>query len=149
MNRLILVRYGEHTDGHLSEEGKQTMVLVSEKLKPFVQNEKVCIICAKVPRAIESAEVISTSLNVSPVRSFEELYAAEEDGVSIDLETANKVMNEAGAECDIVIAVVSREYIEALPNYILQSLGVQKTGETRLERGEVLVLDYDKKDITK
>jgi len=50
---------------------------------------------------------------------------------------------------DIVIAVISREYIETLPNYILGNLGVHKVGETNLDRGEILIVDYGKKSWTK
>ncbi len=146
MNKLIFVRYGEHTDGHLNEAGVKAMILVGEKLKPFLQDKNVCIICAQISRAIESAKIISENLGIPVAQLFVELYATED--VPINLEKAMEVIDFAGKECDTVIAIVSREYIETLPNYILQSLGIQKTEETHLERGEALILDYDKKDIT-
>ena len=146
MNKLILVRYGEHTDGHLNEIGIKAMVLVAQKLKPLLENVNVGIVCAQVPRAIESAHIISEALNVGPVEHVAELYASED--VPVHLNKAVEAVDAAGGECDVLVAVVSREYIETLPNYILQSLGVEKPIETHLERGEVLLLDYNKKDVT-
>lgn len=119
--------------------------MVGEKLKSVVQGKNVGIICAQVPRAIESAQIISGGLNISLVEHFAELYASED--TLIDLEKAVGVIDSVGKECDLLIAVVSREYIETLPSYILQNLGVQKVAETHLDRGEILILDYDKKDI--
>jgi len=146
MNKLILVRYGEHEGGHLNEVGIKAMVFVAEKLKHLLENQNVGIVCAEVPRAIESAHIVSEALNVSPAKHFVELYAVED--TPIHLTKAAEVIDSAGGECDVLIAVVSREYIESLPNYILQSLGVEKPIETHLERGEVLILDYGTKEIT-
>lgn len=145
MNKLILVRYGEHTDGHLNEVGIKAMVLVAEKLKHLLENVNAGIICAEVPRAIEGAHIISETLNVPPAKHFPELYASED--APIHLNKAVEMVDSAGGEHDVLIAVISREYIEALPNYILQGLGVEKPIETHLERGEILILDYNKKDI--
>ena len=146
MNKLILVRYGEHEGGHLNEVGTKAMVLVAEKLKPLLQNADASIVCAEIPRAVESAHIISEALNISPAKHFAQLYASED--APIYLTKAGEVIDSAGGECDVLIAVISREYIQTLPNYILQSLGVEKPIETHLERGEVLILDYGKKEIT-
>ncbi|OGZ65567.1 MAG: hypothetical protein A3C50_02850 [Candidatus Staskawiczbacteria bacterium RIFCSPHIGHO2_02_FULL_43_16] len=146
MNKLIFVRYGEHTDQHLNEVGIKAMILVAEKLKHILENQNVGIVCAEVPRAVESAHIISETLNVPPAKHFAQLYASED--APIYLTKAVEVIDSAGGEHDVLIAVVSREYIETLPNFILQSLGVEKPIETHLERGEILVLDYSKKEIT-
>ena len=146
--KLFLVRYGEHVNGHLNKKGKQTMILASKLLQPLIQNEKACILCANTTRAIESAEVISKYLKKFPVQDFQELYAAKEDGVNVDLEAAVKVINSAGIANSLVIAVVSREYIETLPDYILRKFGFQEAHKVDLARGEILVLDYNKKNIT-
>ncbi len=145
MNKLVFVRYGEHENGDLNESGKEAMILIGEKLKSVVEGRNTSIICAEILRAVESAEIIAKNLNLSLVRHFTELYASED--VPVNLEKALEVINSEGKECDLLIAVVSREYIETLPNYILQSLGVQNTVETHLKRGEILILDYNKKDI--
>jgi hypothetical protein len=147
MKKLALVRYGEHEAGHLTEEGIRTMVLTAELLLPLIQDQPVCVISAEVPRAIESAEVLSRHLNISPVQTFSELYAAEEDGRLPNLSLAAKLINSLGKKYDLVIAVVSREYIETLPNHILKSLGTKEITETHLNRGEILILDYNTKKI--
>ncbi len=144
MNTLVLVRYGEHENGHLNESGKNAMILVGEKLKSLFDNKNIGIVCAQVPRAIESAQIISKCLGIFSVQNFTELYA--EEGRSVNLEKVKEVLDSVGGKRDVLIAVVSREYIETLPNFILQNLGVQKTIETHLERGEFLILDYDKNE---
>jgi len=127
--KLILVRYGEHQNGHLSEKGKKEMFLVAEKLESLVKNKKCCIICAKIPRAVESGEIISKKLNLSPVKSFAEFYAADEDNIPINVNKAKEVLDNLGKEFDVVVAVISREYIEEF-------------GGKSLSRGEFLALDY-------
>lgn len=143
MKKLICVRYGEHENGRLNEEGKKMMLLVSEKLRPILENKKTAIICAKVPRAIEGAEIIAKNLNTDSVQSFQELYAALEEDIEINLGTAKSVIEKVSEGNDIIIAVISREYIEALPNYLL---GIEEKVE--LNRGEALVLDSEAKTIT-
>lgn len=148
MKKVIFIRYGEHENGHLNEQGKQTMISAVEKIKPFTQGQNACIIAARVDRAVESAEIISENLNLSAAKIFSELYAAEEEGINVDLNAAVKVLNSTGKNYDIIIVIASREYIETLPNHILKSLGIQKAIETHLDRGEVLVLDYNKKEVS-
>lgn len=148
MNKLILVRYGEHEGGHLTEQGKQAMLLAVEKIKSFVQNKNACVVAAKINRAVESAKIISKNLNVPMAGEFSELYAAQEEGVAVNLDAATLVIHSVGERCYILIAVVSREYIETLPNHILRSLRAQEVLETHLNRGEALVLDYEAKKVT-
>ena len=146
--KLILIRYGEHENGHLNELGKQTMISTAQRLNPIVENKNTCIVSAKVPRAIESAQIIKEYLHLPTAQSFSELYAAEEEGIYVNLESAVKIINSLGEKYAIVITVTSREYIETLPSYILKNLGSQTITKTRLNRGEIIVLDYDRKDIT-
>ena len=135
--KIILVRYGEYREGHLNDQGKKTMKLASECLKPLVQ-ESSAIICANIPRAIESAQIIAQELRIGPIQIFTGLYAAEESGIEINLDTALKIIDTVGQDKDIVVAVVSREYIQALSKYFGQPDAV-------LSRGEILILPYFRK----
>lgn len=150
MKKLIFVRYGAYDfDEHLNDYGKQSMISVAEKIKPFVKNENTCIVSAKIPRAIESALIISEYLDIFPVKSFLELYAADEINIFPDPDKAIKIINSEGEKYNIVIAVISREYIETLPNYILESLGSKKEEkEIHLNGGQALILDYETKSLT-
>lgn len=149
MKKLILVRYGSWENGHLNEEGKQTMTATAQKLEPFAAGSFI-VIAGAVDRAVESANVIATHFNLPTVQSFPELYAAEEDGHLPNLAAATHVITKIGSQYDTIIAVVSREYIETLPAYILHNtLGVEAPTEpTHLNRGELLILDYEAKTIT-
>jgi len=126
---LILVRYGEHEDEHLSDKGKEAMLLVAKKLEKLVKDKKICIVSANIPRAVESAKIISEIIKVSPVEAFDEFYAAEEKNIYTDISRATKIFDSLSKKFDVVIAVISREYIE-------------KIGKKDLKRGEILVLDY-------
>ncbi len=123
--KLILVRYGEHENGHLNESGKKTMLSVAKKLEDLVKDKKCCVVCAKIFRAIESAEIIGKSLGFEHVKSFKEFYAAGEDNVPVNLDRARKVLNDLKKDYDVVIAIISREYIEEL-------------GRKTIERGDFL-----------
>lgn len=149
MKKLILVRYGSWENGHLNEEGKQTMADTAQKLESFAVGSFV-VIAGAVDRAIESANIIAAHFGLPTVQSFPELYAAEEDGHSPNLAAATQVITQLGSQYDTVIAVVSREYIETLPAHILHNvLGVERPAEpTNLDRGELLAVDYEAKTIT-
>lgn len=147
MKKIIFVRYGEKENGQLSQKGIETMTLTAEKLKPIIQNQNTHIICADIDRAISSAEIISKHLNILFVKNFSELYASDEKNIFPNIEIATEIINLEGKKCDILIAVISREYIETLPNYILKTLGSKEIVETHLNRGEALILDYDMKGI--
>ena len=149
MKKFILVRYGNWENGHLNAEGMQAMADTAKKLEPFTEGS-FTVIAGAVDRAIESANIIASHFHLSVVQSFPELYAAEEDGHLPNLAAATHVITKLGSQYDTVIAVVSREYIESLPGYSLHStLGVETPTEpTHLTRGELLVLDYEAKNIT-
>lgn len=139
MEKLILIRYGEHTDGHLNGQGRETMGMIAAKLAPVIDNKKVLIACAKVVRAVESAKVLANLLHTSEPTSYDEFYSAEEAGKFPDATAANELINNLGESCDILIVIASREYIELLPSMILK----QGAEVTNLNRGEVLVIDYE------
>lgn len=144
MKELILIRYGEHTDGHLNDQGRETMGMVAEKIKPVIEGKKVLIVCAKVVRAEEGALVLSQLIGVPSPSSYDELYSAEEDGKLPDVPIAAELINRLGEDVDVLIVIASREYIEQLPSYILNG------GEpTNLDRGEVLVIDFDSQSMNK
>lgn len=149
MKKLILVRYGNWEKGHLNEEGKQVMTAAAIKLEIFAVSS-FTVIAAAVDRALESANIIAEHFKLPAVQSFPELYAAEEDGNLPNLSAATNLITKLGIQYDTVVAVVSREYIESLPGYIMRNtLGVETATEpAHLDRGELLVLDYEAKTIT-
>lgn len=127
--KLVLVRYGEYENGHLTEQGKETMIKASDLLKILVKNKKTCVVSASIPRAIESSKVISENLKISSVKIFDEFYAAEEAGIKVDIDKAKNILDLLSREFEVVIAIISREYIEKLSGKSLQ-------------RGEIFLLDY-------
>ncbi len=125
------------------------MTAAALKLEPFAV-DSFTVIAGSVDRAIESANIIAAHFNLPAAQSFPELYAAEEDGHLPNLAAATHVITKLGSQYDTVIAVVSREYIESLPGYIMRNtMDVEAPTEpVHLDRGELLVLDYEAKTIT-
>lgn len=145
MNKLILVRYGESESGSLTQKGRETMQATGERIVSMVDLNEVVVATANVSRAIESTEILTQILNVSPATILDELYAAEEEN-----KLPNPELAMAALECldylkDTVIAVVSREYIETLPSSISKmSFFKEEENEKRLSRGEALLIDFEK-----
>ncbi len=139
MKNLFLVRYGGYTtDGHLSEIGVVTMKQSAGILQEHL-TDNFCIVCAAVPRAEESAEVIAKLLGVSVLGAYPEFYAADEEGRLPDVVKAKNVLESFGNSVDSIIAVVSREYIESLQNSFFEN----NTEAISLKRGEVLKIDIE------
>lgn len=142
MKKLILVRYGQYENGHLTEEGIRVMNLSGERLKLYVEENKLAIVASSMPRAFESGKIVADILGIELVVN-DSLYAAEEDGNFPDTTQAKEFIESFGDDIEILVAIASREYIETLPAYILDH-----PIETHLERGECLVVDYESKNIS-
>ncbi len=148
MKKLILVRYGEWQNNHLSEEGIRMMSSTAERLKTALQGLTFCIISAEIPRAIESAEILAKFLTAPAVEKYPELYAAEEDGRLADPAAALNIITSVGQHYDVVVTVVSREYIETLPQFIFTYVFAgQKLPKAQLDRGEALIIDFETRAI--
>ena len=148
VEQLILVRYGQYENGHLTTEGTATMTAAAGRIKNFLLTRRPIIISAPTTRATESAKIIGEAFGISQINTYPQIYAADEDGLLPDCPTAAKLIDTLGAQSPIVIAVVSREYIETLPNFILKTVFAGTSMETSLNRGEALVIDYTIKDIS-
>lgn len=142
MKQLILVRYGQYEDGHLTDEGVETMIKAGAKIMPLVPDLVVRLVAAETFRAIESAEVIGNMISKS-VEVYSELYAAEEDDRLPNCNAAEELLTELGNNCDVIIAVVSREYIETLPAHLLR-----KEIQTSLNRGDCLIIDFGREEVS-
>ena len=142
MKNLILIRYGQHQNGHLTPEGVKVMALAGERLKPLIEGKMIAVIASSTPRASESGKIIADILKVE-LTINDSLYAAEEDGKFPDNAKAKAFVENFGNNVEVLVAITSREYIETLPAYILE-----QPLSTLLERGECLVIDYESKSIS-
>ncbi len=142
------MRYGQYQDGHLTLEGKKTMREAAGRIESYLEKREAMIISAPTPRSTESAEIIRYKLGITEVTQYQEIYAADEDGVLPDCGIATELILRLGEQHPTIIAVASREYIDTLPSYILQNVLDTKIQEvTVLERGEALVVDFIKKSV--
>ena len=146
--KIALVRYGLSKQDVLTSEGIQMMKGIAKKLKTHLENASVGVVSAAVARAEASAEVIAASLSAELIGSYPELYAAEEDGVGPNCEAAFTLLKSLPYET--VIAVVSREYAEALPQYILKEVfGIDAEISTHVNRGGAVIIDLEQRKMTK
>ncbi|HWH07320.1 MAG TPA: hypothetical protein VNU47_02235 [Candidatus Paceibacterota bacterium] len=115
----------------------------AKALKELAGSGEVVVVCANIPRAIESARIITTELEIKDPTPSSRLYAAEEEGLLPDPAGAYEFLKAVGDSTDFIIAVVSREYVDVLPEY-LSTNGITdpRVLETKhLARGEMLVLN--------
>lgn len=150
MKTLILARYGQWENGHLNTDGVKTMNTFGERVKTILKEIKsIAIISADIPRAYESAKIIADHFGVKTIKKFIELYAAEEDGILPNAQSAYSIISSEGSLNDVVIAVISREYIEVLPDFISNTVfKKQITIDTKLQRGEAIIINYQTQEIS-
>lgn len=147
--KLILVRYGSWENGHLSKSGREEMQRAGRNLSRLTAGKKTLVVSANVTRAIESAQVVANVLGLDEPRAYDEFYAAEEEGKPPKLAQAYKLVESLLVESDILISIVSREYIEALPTYILNDIlgSSEALDNSSLDRGEALLINLRTKEL--
>ncbi|MEK7649755.1 MAG: hypothetical protein AAB367_02235 [Patescibacteria group bacterium] len=138
--QIIFIRYGEWENAHINERGKKTMLSVAHKLEKFIHKPNASIIVADIPRAIESAAILSKELQLPEAKRTSELFAEEESGNLPNIEKAASVVLSASEHKNILIVIASREYLELLPNYILEKRNSEKAS---VQRGEILIVDIE------
>jgi hypothetical protein len=117
------------------------MAELAEKVKALTHGEKILVISATIPRAVESVAIVTKNLNLSAPETFPELYASEEDNLLPDINKAVAVINSFENRCDVLVVIASREYIEVLPKYFIKEPETGPAQKTQLKRGEAVVLD--------
>lgn len=141
MKTLVLIRYGEYQNRHLTPEGINQMTHSAKKLSIFSADKKL-VVASHTPRASESGKIIAEILNTELVIN-DIFYSAEEDGLFPDNDRALEFIKNLNNDVDVLVAIASREYIETLPEHILNT-----STKTSLERGECLILDCQTKKIS-
>lgn len=149
MKNLVLVRYGQYDlSGHINDAGRMSMQTAAGKIANHTKTDSVMVVVANVPRAIESARVLAVALSARDPVVIDELYAATEDERLPDCSAAYGKLTQVVGSVDVVVAVVSREYIESLPSYMADHvLGGVEFVPLSLNRGEALVIDLEAKQI--
>lgn len=128
--KLILVRYGSHIDGNLSDQGVAEIKQIANELQQEI-TPRTIVIAAGVERAEESASLLCSLLNLKSPKVFPELYADPEHGIAVDGTHADELLRDLSTSTDSVIAVISREYIEHFLNVAGES-GSLSRGEYKI-----------------
>lgn len=145
MKKLVLVRYGEYDSaGHINDVGRMNMQSAAGYIVDHTKTNSMIVVAANIPRAIESARVLAATLSLMEPVVVDELYAAAEDQRLPDCSVAYDKLVQLAGSLEVVVAVVSREYIESLPPYIAGHVfGEVEFASASLERGEALMVDLE------
>lgn len=109
------------------------MLSVASKIRPQTSG-RVRIVSAKVPRALESAQVLEEFFNTKSAETFSEFYAAPEDSIFADVPRALNLVESLVKASDTLIVVASKEYVEALAEVFLKV-------STKVARAEFVAID--------
>ncbi len=147
MKKLILVRHGKYgSDDKLNASGRKQMDNLSETLKSIINGESVIILTSTAPRASESAEIISKSLNV-PFEEHEILWS--DNGHPEDIPKVLELVKFHKEKSDILILVTHLEYMDRFPTHFAsKELGVAINFQ-RSEKGCAFVIDCAEKTMSK
>ncbi|MGW8185544.1 MAG: histidine phosphatase family protein [Candidatus Moraniibacteriota bacterium] len=119
MRFLIVVRHGAYDDDfNLNHRGKDQIQRLSEKLKDFVNGNKILLLSSPAPRASQSAKIISEKLNV-PFEEHEILWSDNDHWE--DYDGLLKIVKKRRSKAEIIILVTHLEYVEGFPDHFARN----------------------------
>ena len=144
MDTLIIVRHGHYNCNGLSDYGREQISSLSNKLKPFINNASPLILSSTANRAIESAEIIATTFNVS-LEKHEILWS--EKSHPEDLYGTLELIRSREHETETIILVTHYEYTENFPEYFAEAYLNTQIDSYDINKGEAWVIKCDDKTI--
>lgn len=116
MERLILFRHGRYNGSlELSDEGRQQMEVLAEKIRPELSGGKrALILSSTAPRARQSAEVVGGILELAI--ELHEVLWSDNDHVE-DFDATLALIQDRQEEADVLILVSHLEYVEDFPRF--------------------------------
>lgn len=148
MRYLIVVRHGEYVQfsGRLSEVGRRQMEALAESIKVLLDGMSVRMISSTAQRALDSAEVLSTVLQVT----FDGNDLLWSDNMHrMKMEETLEFIRSIADQADVVILVTHIEYAEYLiRSYIKKisserSITVEAPYNTPTGKGQAWILDCE------
>ena len=119
MKLLVVVRHGAYDDDlNLNHRGKDQIQGLSEKLKDFVNGNKILLLSSPAPRASQSAQIISEKLGV-PVEEHAILWSDSDHWENFD--GLLKIVKKRKSEAEVIILVTHLEYVEGFPNHFARN----------------------------
>lgn len=139
MKKLIIVRHGRFgTDDSLSEEGRLQTESLATIIKKRINGSDVLLLSSPIKRALESAEIIGTALQVGP-KILNALRHANE------MESTADQIKRLLSRHEIVIVVAHEPHSVALPPFFTK----EKKDFDPLSFSEAYVIDCDSGDWTR
>lgn len=148
MEKLIIVRHGDETNGDLNERGRDEIAKLSKKLlKDHLNTEgKKRILSSTAPRALQSAMILRAVTGVG-IEDHEILWSDDRHPAKTTKLLA--LLEEVFDEFDIVIMVTHLEYtFELPPAFMSYFLHHKVCAGKEVSRGHAIVIDCTKKTIT-
>ena len=115
--KLFLVRHADYNGGgadpHLSEDGKSQSILLSQKIKSFLEaGESITIWTSSANRAHQTAQIIKQEMQLADMLVFEKLWS--DNRHTHDFNWLKTQINEF--EGDVLIIVSHMEYVREFPH---------------------------------
>ena len=145
MQRLILVRHGEHYHTSLNNRGRAHIARLGEALKPTINGGRILILTSTATRARESAEILGQILGVEIGQNeiLGDGNYSEDMKEELDLICSNK------ESADVLILVTHLEQVTALPwIFGKEELRVNDFPCKMINKGEAWDIDCEQKTIT-
>lgn len=146
MKKLIIVRHGQYgINYHLDDNGRAQIKALTERLKLFVNGEKVLILTSPTDRARESAEIIDQAFTVG-FEEHEILWS--ENGHPADFPKTLELIRSREDQVGVIILVTHFEYVLGFPSYYAWEELNTSMCQQFVDKGEAWVLDCIEKNLT-
>ena len=142
--KTYVVRHGHNDQDNLSEMGRDQIGILGQLIKKEVGAGSVQLVTSTSPRAVQSAEILSSILEVSP-EECTLLWSGPKSpkGTPFDLEAVLGLIQISPA--DAVVLVTHLEYSEQLPQFM--GLKLFRTVEgfpfKYTEKGEAWLINHE------
>lgn len=143
MRKLILVKYNNYADGHITPEDRKQLRHLLPKLELIIREQEVKLAVDHNRCAEETGDFLRSALKLYRPFSFAEFYNKTKEGRVPNVVIASKFFIQLGDDVDCLVVVVSRAYIDTVPLYFVTT--ALQSGDTgtvlRLGDGRAYVID--------
>lgn len=146
MKKLIVIRHGDYDfDLRLNEVGRAQVLGLARSILAHAEGS-ILILSSVALRALESAEIIQSVVG-GQIEEHKVLWS--ERGHPEDFPSALKLVRERMESAGTIILVTHLEYAHDFPSYFLSEELNRSHGTIIVEKGEGVVIDYEKGEAAK
>ncbi|MCM2339390.1 MAG: histidine phosphatase family protein [Burkholderiales bacterium] len=140
MKKLVLIRHGDYVDISLTNEGREQLKELGEKLKNKFSQFSFIILYSPTERTKESKEILERYLNCDT----EEVEALRSSGGELNSKQVEEILKmiENKSDRDIVILVTHFEFTTDFPNIYGETKGFD-IGYKRIGYGCMRIINIE------